>query len=107
MPSAFDSKSPSELPRTLAPNNSAPRLLLALSSKPGRLARCFLNGEPTVPSVPKSDGSDDLATLAEGASKIPGPASVASSSGAPEMGLPDMLPRFTGEAGWFIGSAEC
>jgi hypothetical protein len=82
---------PSEFPLSFCALASvAPKLLRIPSSKPGREARCFLNGEPTVPSVLKS-GTDVLGAVDASAvvSMV--------EAGVPEIGDPE-APRLTADA---------
>jgi hypothetical protein len=94
---------PSELPLSFcaaALARVAPRLLRTPSSKPGREARCFLKGEPTVPSVLRS-GTADLDALEEASAVLS-----LIETGVPEMGEPE-TPRLIDDPPWFRGSAEC
>jgi len=81
---------PSELPLSFcdAFASVAPKLLRTPSSKPGREARCFLNGDPTVPSVLRS-GTDVFGAVDASAAVSP------IETGAPEMGEPE-TPRLIG-----------
>lgn len=89
---------PSELPLSFCASASvAPRLLRTLSSKPGNEARCFLNGEPTLPSETRS-GTEDLTADVESRS--------AAVTGVPDIGEPE-APRFDDSAVRLRGSAEC
>ena len=95
------------------PNRSSPKLLRMLSSKPGRLARCFLNGLPTIASGAMSAGSADegcaagVAPLGREAEAVLLGAGALVGAGVPEMGLLEAGDlRALGE-GALRGSAEC
>lgn len=94
---------PSELPRSLpcaaALASVAPRLLRTLSSKPGSEARCFLKGDPTEPSVPRSGTACLEPVDASPGLSVP-------ALGVPEIGEPE-APRSSGRDVLAIGSAEC
>lgn len=82
----------SELPLSFcAPRSACPKLFRTPSSNPGKEARCFLNGEPTVPSVVRS-GTDDFTVAEDEASPFASPVEV----GAPEIGDPEP-PRAAGD----------
>jgi hypothetical protein len=90
---------PSELPLSFAAS-ACPKLRLTLSSKPGREARCFLNGEAMLASGP---GSGPLVAPAvdEEASVV-----LAPGTGVPEWGDAD-ADDAVGPEGRPSGSAEC
>lgn len=86
---------PSEFPRSFCvPSRAWPKLLRTFSSKPGREARCFLNGEATLLSASAVAVVDEDPSPAE----LPG-------AGVPETGDPD--DESPAGAPRARGSAEC
>ena len=86
---------PSEFPRSFCvPKRAWPRLLRTFSSKPGKEARCFLNGEATLLSTSAVAAVDEEPSAAV----LPG-------AGVPEIGDPDDESPAGGPRA--RGSAEC
>lgn len=87
---------PSEFPRSFCdPKSAAPRLLRTFSSKPGREARCFLNGDAMLLSASAPPVVEEEEASAP---ELPG-------TGVPETGDPD--DEFPSGGPRPRGSAEC
>lgn len=92
----------------LAALSSSPKLFRTLSSNPGKLARCFLNGLPTMASGATSEAREDTVfEVAVSAADVDMLSRVrADGPGEPDTGLFEDL-RAAGEAAAWRGSAEC
>jgi hypothetical protein len=79
--------------------SACPKLFLTVSSKPGRDARCFLNGDAMLDSGPASGA--DFVPVDEDASVV-----VIPGTGVPDKGEPEASDA-VGAVGRPNGSAEC